>query len=193
MVRVIDHGVSDGALVLRCREGDEASWNELVLRFSRYVHAIATRVYRLAPEDAEDVFQETFARAYEHLDRLNDPDAVRPWLGQLTRRLCVDRLRSGTREILLDDEVERGEVDRGLERLEDALLVRAAMGRLRPACAEILDRFFARDESYRTIGAALDLPAGTIASRISRCLRSLRDVLEEDGAPGRAAPEPAPA
>ena len=45
-------------------------------------------------------------------------------------------------------------------------------------CAEILDRFFARDESYRTIGEALDLSPGTIASRISRCLRKLRAQLE---------------
>ena len=40
------------------------------------------------------------------------------------------------------------------------------------------DRFFARDESYRNIGDALDLPAGTIASRISRCLVKLRSELE---------------
>jgi DNA-directed RNA polymerase specialized sigma24 family protein len=45
-------------------------------------------------------------------------------------------------------------------------------------CAEILDRFFARDESYRTIGEALGLPPGTIASRISRCLTKLRRKLE---------------
>jgi DNA-directed RNA polymerase specialized sigma24 family protein len=42
----------------------------------------------------------------------------------------------------------------------------------------MLDRFFARDESYRTISKELDLPAGTIASRISRCLRRLREELE---------------
>jgi len=42
-------------------------------------------------------------------------------------------------------------------------------------CGEILDRFFARDESYRTIGELLGLPAGTIASRISRCLAKLRE------------------
>jgi DNA-directed RNA polymerase specialized sigma24 family protein len=42
----------------------------------------------------------------------------------------------------------------------------------------VLDRFFARDESYATIGAALGIPAGTIASRISRCLVRLRKQLE---------------
>jgi DNA-directed RNA polymerase specialized sigma24 family protein len=42
-------------------------------------------------------------------------------------------------------------------------------------CREVLDRFFCRDESYRTIGEALGIPAGTIASRISRCLVKLRE------------------
>jgi DNA-directed RNA polymerase specialized sigma24 family protein len=46
------------------------------------------------------------------------------------------------------------------------------------ACREILDRFFCRDESYAVIGRSLGLPAGTIASRISRCLAKLRQQLE---------------
>jgi len=52
------------------------------------------------------------------------------------------------------------------------------MAGLSENCREILDRFFARDETYRTIGEALELPAGTIASRISRCLVKLRGELE---------------
>jgi DNA-directed RNA polymerase specialized sigma24 family protein len=52
------------------------------------------------------------------------------------------------------------------------------MSGLSDNCREILDRFFARDETYRTIGEQLELPAGTIASRISRCLVKLRDELE---------------
>ena len=46
------------------------------------------------------------------------------------------------------------------------------------AWAALVDRFFARDESYRTIGEALQIPPGTIASRISRCLGKLRNCLE---------------
>jgi DNA-directed RNA polymerase specialized sigma24 family protein len=52
------------------------------------------------------------------------------------------------------------------------------MAGLSETCRQILDRFFARDESYRTIGDTLGLPAGTIASRISRCLDKLRDSFE---------------
>jgi DNA-directed RNA polymerase specialized sigma24 family protein len=52
------------------------------------------------------------------------------------------------------------------------------VGTLPEPCQEILDRFFARDESYRTISSDLELPSGTIASRIARCLRKLREELE---------------
>ncbi|HET9461132.1 MAG TPA: sigma factor-like helix-turn-helix DNA-binding protein, partial [Gaiellaceae bacterium] len=49
---------------------------------------------------------------------------------------------------------------------------------LSESCQDILDRFFTRDQSYRTISNELDLPSGTIASRIARCLGRLRDQLE---------------
>jgi RNA polymerase sigma-70 factor (ECF subfamily) len=171
--------LSDSELVARCRAGDQQAWAELVDRFSRYVYAIAVQAFRLSEADAEDVFQEVFARAYEHLGALRDDAAVRPWLGQLTRRLCIDRLRSAARERpAAEQELEPAGTDETLAMLEEALTVHEALAESPEHCREILDRFFARDESYRTIGEALELPAGTIASRISRCLARLRDVLE---------------
>ena len=170
---------TDAELVSRCRAGDEAAWNALVERFSRYVYAIAVQAFRLAPHDAEDVFQDVFARVYEHLDRLRSDDAIRPWIAQLTRRLCIDRLRARGREGPVDPvDIELGELDETLGALDEAMTVRAALDEVGDACREILDRFFCRDESYRAIGEALDLPAGTIASRISRCLAKLRVELE---------------
>ena len=170
--------LSDARLVARCREGDEAAWSELVTRFSRYVYAIIGQGFGLRAENAEDVFQEVFARAYQHLGRLREDEAIRPWLAQLTRRLCIDQLRSGSREQLSDEELEPAEVDETLDTLVEALAVHEALAGLPEHCQEILDRFFARDESYQTIGAALDIPAGTIASRISRCLAKLRELFE---------------
>jgi RNA polymerase sigma factor (sigma-70 family) len=170
--------LSDARLVARCREGDEAAWNELVNRFSRYVYAIIGQGFGLRAENAEDVFQEVFARAYQHLGRLREDEAIRPWLAQLTRRLCIDQLRSGSREQLSDEELEPADVDETLDTLVEALAVHEALAELPEHCQEILDRFFARDESYQTIGTALDIPAGTIASRISRCLAKLRELFE---------------
>jgi RNA polymerase sigma-70 factor (ECF subfamily) len=176
--------LTDAELVALCRKGDEAAWAELVERFSRYVYAIAVQVFRLSEHDAEDVFQEVFARTYERLDSLRDDRAVRPWLAQLTRNLCVDRLRESAR-VEPSAEIEPAQADNTLAELDLALTVREALGSLGEPCSELLDRFFCRDESYRTIGREVDLPAGTIASRISRCLVKLRVQLEgRNEAPG---------
>lgn len=170
---------TDAELVALCRVGDDRAWTELVDRYARYVHAIASRVYRLPHTDAEDVFQEVFARIYERLDSLRDDDALRPWIAQTARRCSVDALRRSGRELSVAAPPEG--VDESLARLDEALAVRAALEDLSPECREVLDRFFYRDESYLTIGVELELPAGTIASRISRCLVRLKDRLE----PGR--------
>jgi RNA polymerase sigma factor (sigma-70 family) len=177
---------TDAQLVSRCRAGDADAWNEFVERFSRYVYAICGRGFRLPQQDAEDVFQEVFARAFERLGELRSDEAVRPWLAQLTRRLCIDRLRLIARDSPAEVDPDEREVDDVLATLDDAMTVRSALDKVGDPCREILDRFFCRDESYRTIGDMLELPAGTIASRISRCLAKLREVLE-----GRnSAPEP---
>ena len=170
--------VADADLVARCRRGDQQAWDELVNRFSRYVYAIATRVYRLQDSDAEDVFQDVFTRTWQHLDDLRDDTAVRPWIGTLTRRLCVDRLRASAREVPAEQDVETPATTDELAEVDEALYVHEAMKQLPEHCAEILDRFFAQDQSYKVIGDALGLPPGTIASRISRCLRKLRLQLE---------------
>jgi RNA polymerase sigma factor (sigma-70 family) len=169
--------ITDAELVQRCRAGDPEAWNQLVERFSRYVYAICTQAFRLPPADAEDVFQEVFTRIYTRLDTLRDDSALRPWIGQLTRRLCLDSIAASGRMQPVA-EVEPTSRELTLDELEDAFAVREAIRELSEPCQEMLDRFFSRDESYRTISRDLDLPSGTIASRISRCLRQLRTELE---------------
>jgi len=175
----VTQALTDAQLVARCRAGDQAAWRELVERFSRYVYAIAVQGFRLSEHDAEDVFQEVFTRAYTHLDRLRDDTALRPWIAQLARNLCLDRLRDSTRtQPVSDAELDSGALDETLARIDDSLTVHEELAQLGEPCAELLDRFFARDESYKTIGEQLDLPPGTIASRLSRCLAKLRERLE---------------
>jgi RNA polymerase sigma factor (sigma-70 family) len=176
---------TDAELVSRCRAGDPEAWNDFVERFSRYVYAICSRGFRLAQHDAEDVFQEVFARAFERLPELRSDDAVRPWLAQLTRRLCIDKLRLNARDAPSDADPDEREIDDVLGQLDEAMAVRAALDKVGDPCREILDRFFCRDESYRTIGELLDIPAGTIASRISRCLDKVRSELDGRGRASR--------
>jgi DNA-directed RNA polymerase specialized sigma24 family protein len=65
-----------------------------------------------------------------------------------------------------------------LAEVDEAFTVRQALGGLSDACQDILDRFFARDQSYKTISDELEIPSGTIASRIARCLGRLKAELE---------------
>ena len=177
MTSRLDLDPSDAELVAGCRRGDPAAWNALVERFARYVSAIATQAFRLSEHDAEDVFQDVFAKTYERLGSLRSDDAIRPWIGQLTRNCCLDLLRSSSRVVLVEEPEERV-ADEVIAKLDEAMTVRAGLAQLGEECQEVLDRFFCRDESYRTIGADLGIPAGTIASRISRCLGHLRAELE---------------
>src|SRR3954452_25157856 len=151
------------SLVARGRAGDDRAWAELVETYSRYVHAITTRVFRLSQHDAEDVFQEVFTRAYTNLDSIRDDGAIKPWLAQVTRRLAIDRLRASGREGPSVDEdlpLEPKGVEDEFAKLDEALTVRAALETLPEHCADILDRFFARDQDYRTIGTQLGIPPG---------------------------------
>ena len=177
--------LTDAGIVAGCRAGDPAAWNLLVERFARYVAAICTPAFRLSREDTEDVFQEVFTKAYTELDRLRDDAAIRPWIGQITRRVCIDRIRAGRDTAGEEEFADIADPEDAIADLELALDVHEAMGTLGDSCNEILDRFFARDESYRTIGEALELPSGTIASRISRCLDKLRTAMEDSDAPVR--------
>jgi RNA polymerase sigma factor (sigma-70 family) len=160
-------------MVDRCRRGDREAWRDLVSEYSRYVYAIILRGYRLPESDAEDVFQDVFARVFERLETLRDDDALRGWIAQVTRNLCTDHLRRAHPHEELSDATVT-ELDERLTDVDQALAVRQALGHLPAGCAEILDRFFCQDQSYRTISTALGLPPGTIASRISRCLQRLR-------------------
>jgi len=168
--------LSDPDLVQRCREGSADAWNELVERFSRYVYAICSRGFGLSAADAEDAFQDVFTRVYTRLDTLRDDSAIRPWIAQLTRRVCLDRVARTHEEPV--DEIADERLARTTEEIDEAFTVREALADLGEPCHELLDRFFARDESYRTISEQLDLPPGTVASRISRCLAKLRSELE---------------
>ena len=150
--------LDDADLVRRCRAGDRDAWNALVERFSRYVYAICVQGFRLSDADAEDVYQEVFTRVYTRLDTLRDDAAIRPWIAQLTRRLCLDA-RAGSREQPTREPMDAAS-EQVLADLDEAFVVRDALAELPDHCQEMLDRFFARDESYRTISSELDDPSG---------------------------------
>jgi RNA polymerase sigma-70 factor, ECF subfamily len=179
----------DGELVARCRAGDQGAWRTLIERHASLVHGILRGGFRLDSHDAEDAFQEVFARLYVSMNTIRDGAAVRGWIAQVTRNVALDWLRRRTREASAGDTLEEQAIDERsfeepLRAVDDALTVRAALERLPEHQREILDRFFARDQSYQTIAAELGIAPGTIASRISRALAALRTEFERGGASG---------
>ncbi len=164
-----------------CRAGDQAAWRALVERHAGLVNGILRGAFRLGVTDADDAFQEVFTRLYVKLDSVRDDRALGGWIAQVARNVALDTLRRNRRLQLAGEEIETAGSDDAIADVFDALWVREALDALPEHQREIIERFFVRDESYQTIGAALGIPAGTIASRISRALRALRAEVVTEG------------
>ena len=79
-------------LIARCRRGDDLAWEALVKAYQGRIFAVAVHYLRDRGE-AEDMAQEIFVRVFHHLDTLADGRPILPWLLQIARNACVDRLR----------------------------------------------------------------------------------------------------
>lgn len=174
----IEADFDDGQLLARCRAGDEFAWRVLVQRNARLVNGILHGAFRLSDADAEDAFQEVFTRVYMRLATVRDDGALAGWIAQVTRNVALDWLRRSGRERPVENVLDEGEYTEPLRDVLESLTVREALATLPEHQQEVLERFFVRDESYQTIGTALGIPPGTIASRISRALAALRVEVE---------------
>ncbi len=171
-------------LLVRCRAGDRSAWTAVVEDHAGLVNGLLRGAYRLSAHDAEDAFQEVFTRLYLRLADLREDRALPGWIAQVTRNIAIDLIRSRRRESA-SDELDEGSFDESYEDVLEAMSVRQALQRLPDQQREMLERFFVEDQSYRTIATELSIPAGTIASRISRALVMLRDELREEKPPGQ--------
>lgn len=175
-----------GALVRAAAGGDQQAWSALVDRFSRLIWAIA-RNHRLCADDAAEVSQTTWLRLAEHIDRLRDPSKVGGWLATTARHESLCILRGAGRQVPIGDDMpepasQAPAVDEQLLRDERDTVLWRAFSRL-PERDQALLRMLVGDPmpSYEEIGAALDMPVGSIGPTRARCLERLRreaEVLE---------------
>jgi RNA polymerase sigma factor (sigma-70 family) len=180
------------AVVRAANDGDREAWNALVARFSGLIWSVA-RAHRLGDADAADVYQTTWLRLVEHLDGIRNPAGVGSWLATTARHECLRVLRVGQRHVLTDgfelpDAADETGLDaRMLTSERDAALWRA-FSEIPERCRTLL-RMLAADPppSYEEVGAALDMPVGSIGPTRGRCLEQLRKRLATVGmtaAPG---------
>ncbi len=179
--------LSVGELVQHAAKGAQDAWDRLVDEHSALVWAVI-RSHRMPIGDAEDVFQTTWLRLVENLERIKDPERLSSWLVTTARRECLWLLRRAGREIP-DDEIDHAVPDRDTAHPEpvDALLgreehaeVHRAFGALPQRCQNVLRlTVLAPDKSgYSDIAEALGMPVGSIGPTRNRCLRHLRRLLD---------------
>lgn len=199
--------LSDGEAVERARAGDHEAFRVLVERYQARAWRMATRVLGDA-ELARDAVQEGFLKAYGSLDRFEGRSGFYTWLYRLVFNHCIDLRRRdrSSRHVSWDDEVAR-EVASGAPTAPEGRELGAparelARGELREALAAAIEKLpeearrtlLLREVdglSYAEIARALDIPKGTVMSRLHHARRRVRELLIEAGAVDADAASPA--
>jgi RNA polymerase sigma-70 factor (ECF subfamily) len=173
----------EAELIRRCLARDEDAWAAMVERYAGYLYALAGRGFRFTPPEAEEVVQDTFAQVFEHLSEYRGTGQLAAWMGTIARNVARQRLRTRARhpEAVLPDDAVDAVQQQALDTIEDALLVNEALTQLESPCDDVLRRFFIMEQKYGEIASALQVPAGTVASRIARCLVRLRKIVQDSG------------
>lgn len=177
-------------LLRKCRAGDWDAYEPLVRAYERRVYGLALGLVR-DPDDARDLTQDSFVRAYQAIE-LYDPD--RPFLGWvlgICRNMCIDFLRRRRPQVRMDREPREGQqvqlpdpdarTDRPAIASETRSLVWKALGRISDEHREVLVLKDIQDLEYAEIARILNIPQGTVASRVYYARRALREALERMG------------
>lgn len=192
--------LEDEALVPRAVHGDVPAFEELVRRYQDRIFNFALR-YTGNPADAEEVAQEAFMKAYRALDRFRGDAKFSTWLFQITKNLCINRYHRKRRRMAhrrisiqqrMDDEdaaplqIESEEPGPQEEALRGELRERIEAGitELEPHYRAALVLRDIEGLDYAEIGQILDVPVGTVKSRIHRARNELQQILRpflEDG------------
>ncbi len=166
-------------LIVQAQEGNREAFGELVLRYRKGVINV---VYRMCGDVnlAEDVAQEAFIKAWEHLPSYQPKAPFRNWVYRIATNSARDVLRQG-KETVSVDEVPLSNPDEGLEvklvGKERAEFVRQAVLSLPLASRSVLVLREYEGLSYREISEALDIPIGTVMSRLNYARNAMRKIL----------------
>ena len=182
--------MTDEALLERARRGDRDAFAELVARHQDALYTMALRLLG-RPEDAADVVQETFLRAYVNLPRLRGL-AVRSWLFRVAVNASRDVQRRAVRRPTTSLEDSAGKVidlpdpalgpDASAEARERSAALRDALLGLPDDFRQAIVLRDVNDLAYDEIAAVLRVPLGTVKSRISRARSLLADALRDQAA-----------
>jgi RNA polymerase sigma-70 factor (ECF subfamily) len=181
--------LSDAELVRQIRAGETDAFAELVRRTRRQGYRLARRLTR-NHEDADDVLQDSYVKAFRALDRLDTARPFAPWFYTIVGRTALSLLRSGKVRAAasLDEPGEEGVVPLA-ERLADPAAegdvagrridVERAYARLSAEHRIVLALRLEADLSYAEMGETLGIPIGTVMSRLARAREALLEFMDE--------------
>lgn len=178
--------VEDRDLVLRARKGQVDAYNALVSRWETRIYSYLYR-FTANPEDAMDVSQDTFLKAYQNLARLDDAGRFGPWLYRIAHNEAISHLRRRKPEAELVDRAVGGSHGGRMAPVEVTIAVESALGRLSVEQREAVILKVYEGFKFDEIAEILECPASTIKSRVYTGLELLKEILAPvvRGAEGR--------
>jgi RNA polymerase sigma-70 factor, ECF subfamily len=170
----------DQPLVSRCLDGDESAWEELVRQHTRQVYGLCFRFTNSAHE-AQDLTQDVFLRVFKTIKTFRSAEgSFHTWLARVTRNLLIDNYRR-TRQERVTDSIEEqlpmleiaggaaaARPDQALAGREASEILQATLQKLSPDLREAVILRDLQEMEYREIAEVLDIPEGTVKSRINR-------------------------
>lgn len=178
----------DLQLVEQCLSGNEAAWEDLVRVHTRRVYAVCYR-FTGTSEEAQDLTQEVFLRVFKTLKSFRAGEgSFAVWLNRLTRNLLIDHYRRNRNERQTDsieDQLTQIEETTAVTSRTDSMLagreagemIQAALQRLSPELRETVILRDVEELEYREIAQVLNVPEGTVKSRLNRGRAELARVL----------------
>jgi RNA polymerase sigma-70 factor (ECF subfamily) len=165
-------------LIKRCLTGEETAWEELVRAHSPRIYAITYR-FTGSSHQAQDLTQEVFLRVFRSLKNFRLGDGSFPvWLGRVTRNLLIDHYRKSKLDrasVSADDALpaleqatEAAGTDQALARRETGDLLQTALQKLAPELRETIILRDLEEMEYSAIAQVLQIPEGTVKSRLNR-------------------------
>jgi len=175
----------DHALVKRARDGDYAAFQVLFERYRTLAYRFAYQMTN-SRDDAEDIVQEAFVRAYQNLHRYRDEAKFTTWVLRIVTNLCTDRARSSQRRTALEQQEAMGALDwmtlgnpedpvGNLEEDRRKIALRKALNALPAHHRTMIVLRDIEEKEYPDIAAVVGCTIGGAKLRVLRARRALRD------------------
>jgi RNA polymerase sigma-70 factor (ECF subfamily) len=180
-------GLGDNEIISRVLQGEQNAFAELVTRYQNYVFTLILRMIS-SREDAEEVAQDVFVKAYRSLADFRGASKFSTWLYTITNTTCITFLRKKKLQVhSLDNEKvfevadnkDSGFSANAIEQKSRVNMVNEAIGMLSPDDAEIITLFYKAEQNLEEIGRILGLEPNTVKVRLHRARGRLKDKMEK--------------